>query len=708
MPRTTRSSNAMKQPQGIEVPQRRSAADVQATREQEKQVKAEEKERQKLQREAAKEQQRLEREAAKEKQRLEREAAKEELVRQKVAVKEKQVREREAVKKEQARARLAAKEKQAEEKAAKAQKSHKKPSSEVDDEGSKISESDDKGSLLTDLESGVSENDRPKKKAKKANFKMRTMIKDIRQQPARPAAAEPSDDSSRSEGDDDKTPVKQEVSRGRRRTDLPASGERISSQKNSEPTTGTVKNWATNLSTWGTQPKALSHARSSTSAVARSKPPISFEKELSHSPEPKSKHELNAINLHGYLGNEDEGIERFAALSSPIKGPGNRVTNNDLVKMKDTNADVIELSDEPTPKPRRMRTTQTSMVKIEDVDSDAQRLVKKEKVTKGKARALVEAMVVDSDGEELKHDLKPKIKVAAPESKTSKPNFTNADLPHGAVSGNRWRGTFIPTFARYVGSLEDPWNFDDAEIVRVLQLIWDTVYQSPEVKYTVKKDGPVFSLADQRMSEYRAGFGSSALTHVENFFKQMEDLKCSPHERQIFATTVLTNNCFAFEDTIKLTGLFRSPPILETLAWHYTYIKNAINVPGLYEDDQNIGIVGAVGLSAAAVERILILWMTGDILLHDDGPPTIPLKLNPSTGKKSNYSTNFGDATYGSQTRAYAVSAQNLPVKRMAKLVRLARNIANSTPNPHVVSIASEETSSNNRANLVDAGSDSD
>ena len=54
--------------------------------------------------------------------------------------------------------------------------------------------------------------------------------------------------------------------------------------------------------------------------------------------------------------------------------------------------------------------------------------------------------------------------------------YKNLDLSFGSHSDNLWEGTFVLTLLEYMGTLNDPWTISDADLVKVLQMIWDEIY----------------------------------------------------------------------------------------------------------------------------------------------------------------------------------------------------------------------------------------
>jgi hypothetical protein len=64
-------------------------------------------------------------------------------------------------------------------------------------------------------------------------------------------------------------------------------------------------------------------------------------------------------------------------------------------------------------------------------------------------------------------------------------------FPIAAEDENRFRGVFIPTYERWVGTQANPWVIPDDVAITTLQIIWDTIY--PDVPWTVIAGDCVFS-----------------------------------------------------------------------------------------------------------------------------------------------------------------------------------------------------------------------
>ncbi|KAI0302275.1 hypothetical protein BC826DRAFT_966257 [Russula brevipes] len=156
--------------------------------------------------------------------------------------------------------------------------------------------------------------------------------------------------------------------------------------------------------------------------------------------------------------------------------------------------------------------------------------------------------------------------------------YTNADLPGGVHDNNDWRKRFITTYEKWLGMRAEPWIISEHENVAALQAIWNVVY--PHIDYVVDVECAVYYIANQRASEWRSGFGSSAVAMFKAMFA---DEKFSPKDKISAAKDLLRNSAFIYSDPTGETqkeyrGLFRSPWILQLFAGHYDSISGAVRV----------------------------------------------------------------------------------------------------------------------------------
>jgi hypothetical protein len=134
--------------------------------------------------------------------------------------------------------------------------------------------------------------------------------------------------------------------------------------------------------------------------------------------------------------------------------------------------------------------------------------------------------------------------------KSGSKKWGNSDLPAGCADKNEWRCVFIPTVYTFVGSFTDPWTMDDETAAQGFQKIWNKVYHNrpdkPDHFHSVLPQKPVFGVAMQRICEWRAGFGSTALTFLNAFFATNKGYEMD-ESRKTFAQGKLNNFKFLYE-----------------------------------------------------------------------------------------------------------------------------------------------------------------
>ncbi|KAI0654345.1 hypothetical protein C8Q70DRAFT_1058588 [Cubamyces menziesii] len=464
-------------------------------------------------------------------------------------------------------------------------------------------------------------------------------------------------------------------------------------------------------------------------------------------PKPKSTRKkgtssqpINKVLDKGLIVSGGEDEERNAAMSSPVKA-GARLTSSNLVAVEDL--------DVTTPNPVRIK------VKTESLDDHKVLLADKGGSTNGAKREKKESKAGKAKtGASVKtlpraHSTSTQSASASSKSLTSrasedadsdiemsdhlpaivgKRKWTTGDLPPGAQNDDRWNSRFVPTLYEYQGSRHDPWTFGDASSVDVVQAIWDKVY-GDSLPHKVVSNDNVHGLAIQKIYDWRSGIASAAIAVFERCFNASERTKYTvdrAHKkaaieaaRSAFCIKIHHAWGFVYRDPLEKTypghkrkGLFHSPFVLPIILQHLQQTKNSISVPELYRpDDKEYPMspdrpIGAIGLIAAAVERVVCLWMSSEIVLRHDGRPYRPKKRNTSTGKDSCTKTDFSASNFLSQTTHFKKSAHRLSGEHMMKLLSAAVNQTPSNPLPPITQLGLGEPSLG-RDELVE-GFDSD
>ncbi|THG96548.1 hypothetical protein EW026_g5311 [Hermanssonia centrifuga] len=422
-----------------------------------------------------------------------------------------------------------------------------------------------------------------------------------------------------------------------------------------------IKTWASDVFT-----QAIRTPFNSRAGTARSSSAPSFTSSsaiLASIPVYDSENDSGS-NYNGFGNDEDEIIERIAALASPSKAGG-------IVGLVQPKAEEAEAQ----PAVRKSRpTTGIRVEPISELD-EVQTVPLSTKTTTTRTTANTKARTAKATTTVATNTVATSTNVVATST-----NATNAQLPAGVFG--RWRSQFVPTYMIFVGGQRDPWNIDDPTAESAIKEAFTVVY--PNVPYpqdSVAQQG-MFGVLNQRIYEYRGGFGSTALMALHDYLGALPQLNCTDLQ-QAHLKQMLEKKAFLYEkfdmEMDRVTpywgGLLRSPFIIQTFAHHFTFTEGAKNVPGFAE----LTPKGALALSAAAMERAFTLWAEGMIGFNKRGVPIVLPARNARTGKESKIQNAFAEQNWGDAIRLYARSVENLKSGSFAKIVEQAKAFANQT-----------------------------
>ncbi|KAG2135311.1 hypothetical protein DEU56DRAFT_949263 [Suillus clintonianus] len=277
--------------------------------------------------------------------------------------------------------------------------------------------------------------------------------------------------------------------------------------------------------------------------------------------------------------------------------------------------------------------------------------------------------------------------------------YRNTDLPPACQDG-QWPKVFLPTIYLWAGSQPSLWNISDDALLEAIQHTFDVVY--PEVEYTPTVQGSVFGVTNQRLSEWRSNFGSTAIAIIIDFMARNDDT--SPGE---LAEYLLSDYAFLYEDpeVIDKTKTFQSPFMLQLIATgHFHATSGHADVPALNTDALVVnGIDGVIGMCAAALERALRLINDNIIKVEDvlAAPPALrklmlktPKMLNKATGKETWTACAFSVNNWGSATNSFSKSARTKGKTLTKDITSMARKLlkkSNSRLNDFFSNSDSEE-----------------
>ncbi|TDL13741.1 hypothetical protein BD410DRAFT_846661 [Rickenella mellea] len=280
------------------------------------------------------------------------------------------------------------------------------------------------------------------------------------------------------------------------------------------------------------------------------------------------------------------------------------------------------------------------------------------------------------------------------ESKRGRKVWSNKDLPSlfQETLTSIWRPKYITSIYVFAGSHTDPWATKEAALVKASQDCLDKIYGNHGEK--VVMEGPTFFITNQRVMEWRSGFGSTALEVVDLYFA--EEGVNDRDLRKEASTGALKNLRFLYsfaegDNESVYRGLFRSEIYLRTLAHHVSAIHGHVCIPALGTEEA-LRPRTAMALAATAVERAFTFWTNDDIewvkmidgtkkrevqtqlangTLYTHMKPT----LIPVNKRKTEISLAF-DSTWKDTTTEYMNSVGNLEDRTVVKIMDAAAKFA--------------------------------
>ncbi|KAG2029185.1 hypothetical protein BDR03DRAFT_1018773 [Suillus americanus] len=233
-----------------------------------------------------------------------------------------------------------------------------------------------------------------------------------------------------------------------------------------------------------------------------------------------------------------------------------------------------------------------------------------------------------------------------PRTKIKKGKAKNLDLPSGALEQGQWRTGFLPSLMYWVGNSDYGWSVPENELESALEHIFNAMYGSRRGPSNFCPDGLGCYLVCQRIHEWCAGFGSTAVSILMAYFASTPEYK-TQEACEEYAEDQLQDCRFVYEDpdNEEQPGAFLSEYILCIFTSHLSAISGRVRVDELVEF-RKPGYLTTLTLAAAAAERALILVQSR--LLIDSDPSNsggknhkILQTLNEATNKMSHTGTAF-------------------------------------------------------------------
>ncbi|KAG2061687.1 hypothetical protein BDR06DRAFT_966584 [Suillus hirtellus] len=231
-------------------------------------------------------------------------------------------------------------------------------------------------------------------------------------------------------------------------------------------------------------------------------------------------------------------------------------------------------------------------------------------------------------------------------AKLKKGKVRNAHLPSGVLENGIWHMKFLPCVMYWIGNSNYGWTIPEAEFESVLEAIFYAVYPHTKGPCDFNVEELAFQLVSQRVHEWRASFGSTAITVLMAFFTSMPEYETQEAHEE-YAEYQLQECHFIYEDpdNEEQPGVFLSEYILRIFAAHLTAVARKVRVDLLVEFGKP-GYQTTLALTAVAAEHALILVKDWLLIASDpaDNAGTshkIVQTLNEVTNKMSHTRTAF-------------------------------------------------------------------
>ncbi|KAG2056590.1 hypothetical protein BDR06DRAFT_969965 [Suillus hirtellus] len=264
-------------------------------------------------------------------------------------------------------------------------------------------------------------------------------------------------------------------------------------------------------------------------------------------------------------------------------------------------------------------------------------------------------------------------------AKLKKGKARNAHLPSGVLKNGIWHMKFLPCVMYWVGNSDYGWTIPEAEFESVLEAIFYAVYPHTKGPCDFNVEELAFQLVSQRVHEWQASFGSTAITVLMAFFTSTPEYETQEAHEE-YAEYQLQECRFIYEDpdNEEQPSVFLSEYILHIFAAHLTAVTRKVRVDSLVEFG-NPGYQTTLALTAVAAECALILvkdWLLIVSDPADNGGKShkIVQTLNEVTNKMSHTGTAFSSGNWETDTMAYMDSIKALPYEHIQEILKQSEN----------------------------------
>ncbi|KAG2151130.1 uncharacterized protein EDB93DRAFT_1249620 [Suillus bovinus] len=212
-----------------------------------------------------------------------------------------------------------------------------------------------------------------------------------------------------------------------------------------------------------------------------------------------------------------------------------------------------------------------------------------------------------------------------------------------------WRATFLPVLMYWVGNSSYSWSIPEEDLSNVLYEISNCIGGKNQGVHDFEYLTRWSYQAVQKIHEWKASFGSTAITILMTFFTATNPEYETQAARKSFANDQLEDSCFIYKNPDRHEKV-------DTL------------------DSGMIGFETALALMAAAVERALSLVYNNYLVPCDPSDSNkknhkIELTFNESTNRMSHTGTAFSAANWETEMKAYMDMIMELPESQVKEII---------------------------------------
>ncbi|KAI6016433.1 hypothetical protein PISMIDRAFT_18206 [Pisolithus microcarpus 441] len=178
------------------------------------------------------------------------------------------------------------------------------------------------------------------------------------------------------------------------------------------------------------------------------------------------------------------------------------------------------------------------------------------------------------------------------------------DLPSELMEEKLWARQIMPALLLWAGSLADPWNISDDNLMRVLRMIILTIVPSFKDKQNdIWPRMAIFTIANQCLCTWHNNFTSMGINIIAHYLVSNPEIGVpSSADVKKMCSALLKDLAFIYldQDMSKLTNAFQSHFVLFLLAHaHLHPCAGCPNIPQLKSKDlKKWGIKGARSIAA--------------------------------------------------------------------------------------------------------------